>query len=694
MNKFSKIRITKKFYKTRNWINKRVSQSGLQEYTIFSIYAILTGVLVGTAAVLFHESINIIFDNFFDNFARENRLGFWIVIFIPTIGMLLQSLMIKISPDTAKHRGVSDVIKAVVLRGGFIKFRTTVFHFIAPVINMGFGGTVGPEGPAAQIGGGVASKLGQFLGLSDSQRRILTAAGSGAAIAAVFNSPMGGVFFAFEVILLHDFHSVTFAGLILASVSASAVARIFLGNEPTFIFGHTNIGPYSQLYLYILLGIFTGIFSVFYINYSEKIGNLFHDNILKKMPQWLAMALVGLALGVIGYFYPDAFGIGYKAINNILASVYPIHVVIILAAIKFIFVPLILSSGGFGGVFAPTLFIGAGLGYVFAVGINYLFGLSVDIPTFTLVAMGATLGGVNFIPLTSILIIFEMTRDYSLMIPLMFAVILSTIIVQWLAEEPVYIKHLEQSGLSIKKGKNIDILRSMRVKDLMRKSFIKVSINTTLPELVKYFISSDNKIIYVVDEQERVEGIISDAEMRPIITEYDSLKDFFVAADISNKYFTHLHKNDNLEYVFKLFAKFNYEEFPVVDTESEKLIGTLFKHDVITAYNKESFKNNVAEGISSELITIETTKWSQIADGYSIMEQKVPQNFVGKTLANLRLRNNYNVEVLMIKRSTTIFNADEKEEIIFPDANYVLRKDDIFVLFGADENLKKISNWK
>ena len=191
-----------------------------------------------------------------------------------------------------------------------------------------------------------------------------------------------------------------------------------------------------------------------------------------------------------------------------------------------------------------------------------------------------------------------------------------------------------------------------------------------------------------------MEGIISDAEMRPIITEYDSLKDFFVAADISNKYFTQLHKNDNLEYVFKLFAKFNYEEFPVADSETGKLIGTLFKHDVITAYNKESFKNNIAEGISSELKTIETTKWSQIADGYSIMEQKVPQNFVGKTLANLRLRNKYKVEVLMIKRPNSVFNSEEGEKIIFPHANYVLQKDDIFVLFGADENLSKISQWK
>ena len=168
----------------------------MPEYTLFSFYAVVIGAIVGLAVVLFHESIHWVEYLFFEyGTGAFFFLGGAAVILIPVIGLILQSLMIYFFPKIAKKRGVADVIKSVATRGGFIRFKTTVFHFIAPVISMGSGGTVGPEGPAAQLGGGVASKLAQVLSLSDSRRRMFTAAGSGAAIAAVFNTPLGGVFF-------------------------------------------------------------------------------------------------------------------------------------------------------------------------------------------------------------------------------------------------------------------------------------------------------------------------------------------------------------------------------------------------------------------------------------------------------------------------------------------------------------------
>ena len=156
--------------------------------------------------------------------------------------MLILSIMTYLAPDTAKKKGVSEIIKAVALRGGYIPFRTTLFHFIAPVLCIGTGNTVGPEGPVAQLGGGISSKIGSIIGLSDTRRRIFTAAGAGAVISAVFNSPLGGIFFALEIVLLNDFQTPTFSALVFASVTASAISRIFLGNTPTFIFDEISIG--------------------------------------------------------------------------------------------------------------------------------------------------------------------------------------------------------------------------------------------------------------------------------------------------------------------------------------------------------------------------------------------------------------------------------------------------------------------
>ncbi len=683
-----KAEFAKKFFRFRDGVYKRLLDSGMQDYTLFTVSAIFIGGVVGLAAVFFHETIDFLFEFFFKDFVFHNPFGYWILIFIPALGMFIQSMMIKFFPETAKKKGVTEVIKAVALRGGLIRFRTTIFHFIAPAINMGFGGNVGPEGPAAQIGGGIASKLGQLFGFSDARRRIFTAAGAGAAIAAVFNTPLGGVFFAFEVILLHDFQSATFSGLILASVTASAVTRIFLGNEPAFIFGETNIGEYNQFYLYILLGIFTGLISSLYISYSEKIGAVLQKRILKIAPQWLVMTTVGLALGAVGYFYPDVLGIGYEAINRILASNYPLQIVIILTVMKFIFVPLILSAGGFGGIFAPSLFIGAGAGFVFATILNTVFGMNVDATTYSLVSMGAVLGGINFIPIASILIIFEMTRDYTIIIPLMLSVIVSTIIVQLIVKESVHLKHLEKSGLSVTGGKQLDILRSIPVREIMRKNFILIKENTSLPELVSKYIESDNKTIYVINDENKLIGVISETEIRPIITEYETVKDLFVAADIANRRFPILREHDNLEYAMQIFGKSDYDELPVVDEESEELAGTVSRQDVINAYTKESFKQNLAEGLAVEIKTIDYSRWSKVADGYSVFEMRVPEIFVGKTLPELKIRNKYGVEVLMIKKRRSVIEEDEK--IIFPEQNYRFQPEDILVLFGSDENLKKI----
>ncbi|MCK5087031.1 MAG: chloride channel protein, partial [Melioribacteraceae bacterium] len=385
----------------------------MPEYTLFSLLAIITGAVVGVAAVLFHELIELFDYLFFEVLSSKIIfIGAAAIISIPLLGMLIQSLMTYLFPNTAKKRGVTEVIKAVATRGGYIPFRTTLFHAIAPAICIGSGGTVGPEGPAAQIGGGLASKLGQLFDLSDQRKRMFTAAGAGAAISAVFNTPLGGIFFALEIILLNDFHTATFSALILASVTASVISRIFLGDTPTFQFDTASIGQYQDFYLFIALGILAGILSIVFIKYSSAVKYLFNKNLLKKYPRWVLMALVGLLVGISGYFYNDIFGIGYNFINKLLANSVTWQVAAILLVMKFILVPLILGSGGFGGLFAPTLFIGACFGYLFAAALKYFWGMDVDTTTFVLVSMGAFLGGVNSIPISAILIIFEMTKDY------------------------------------------------------------------------------------------------------------------------------------------------------------------------------------------------------------------------------------------------------------------------------------------
>lgn len=671
-------------------------QIAFPEYTLFSLYAIIIGVAAGLASVFFHYSIDFFNRLFFERTAGGLYfLGAAFVIVIPAIGMLIQSIMILVAPEISKKRGVLEVIKAVAIKGGYIPFRTTIFHFFAPVICIGSGGTVGPEGPAAQLGGGVASKIATLLHLSDQRRRAFTAAGAGAAIAAIFNTPLGGVFFALEIILLNDFQTTTFSALILASVTASAISRIFIGNASIFSFPAPHIGEYHYFYLFILLGLLCGIIAVLFLKYDAFLSNLFRKKLLKLFPRWFLMILVGLLVGISGYYYKDIFGIGYRGINDVLSNSFSWQVVLILFLLKFLLVPLVLNSGGFGGTFAPSLFMGATAGYLFSYGVTTLTGVPADPTTFILVGMGATLGGINSIPITAILMIFEMTREYSFMLPLMLSVIISSSIVQIINKGSYHVKLLERQGFRFSEGRESRILKSILVEKIIRDDPIIVNVNAPLTEFVPKLIDSPHRIIYTKDSSGKLVGAISDSQIRPLITEYDSIKDSIIAQDIADTRLVKVKKSDDLDLVLKLLTKADIEELPVIsDDDENKIIGIVTKQDVLDTYNRESIRHDLADGLSREIQTLKQLKISKIADGYAIVERKPSQDFIGKTLAELKLRNKFGLEVLMIKKQKELFDeTDVKSKIVMPKHDYRIENDDILVLFGTEEQIIKSAEW-
>ena len=680
-------KIKKYFSSLRYSLQGLLSKHDFPEYSVFSILAIITGASVGLAVVFFHKLIGF-FEYVFFDFLLNNFLfiGVGVVIAIPIIGMLLQSLMIILFPKTAKRKGVIDVIKAVSTRGGYIPFRTTLFHALAPAISIGSGGTVGPEGPAAQIGGGIASKLGQLFDLSDQRKRMFTAAGAGAAISAVFNTPLGGIFFALEVVLLNDFHTATFSALILASVTASVVSRIFLGDSPTFQFSNLDIGSYENFYLFIILGILAGILSLLFIRYSSLISELFNKHLKKKYPQWLLMSVVGLFVGGVGLFYNEVFGIGYETMGRFLNENVAWQLVLILLIFKFLLVPLILSSGGFGGIFAPSLFIGAAFGYLFAYVLQTVFGIEVNTTTFVLVGMGAMLGGINSIPISAIMIIFEMTKEYAFILPLMLAVVMSTLIVQWKLKGTITAKHLEDEGFEISSGRDTAVLKSLTVADVMRKDIFTVSSGLPVATLINQLVDNPHNVVYTLDANGEINGVITDNEILPIVTEYDTLSKMLVANDIAKTKVTIVKETDNLDYVFKLLGVSSIHQFPVKNSKG-KIIGIIKRQDVISGYNKATMKLNVKDSFATDLRTLEHSNISHVADGYSIVEKMVPKSFVGKTVVDLKFRNKYGLEILMIKQKASILSHEEDDHVVIPEINYKFKENDFLVLFGADERI-------
>lgn len=680
----------------REFVQSKLRKLSLPDYLSFTIYAILIGIFAGLASVLFHKSIDF-FNRLFFEQTTEGLffLGAAAVIVLPAIGMLIQALMIKMAPDVAQKKGVSEVIKSVALRGGDIPLKTTIFHFLAPVICIGSGGTVGPEGPAAQLGGGVSSKICQLLGLSDLRRRVFTAAGSGAAIAAIFNTPLGGVFFAIELILLNDFSAPTLSAIILAAVTASTISRELLGNESVILFTSTDAGSYHYLYMYMILGIIGGLFSVLYIRYTNSTNYFFRKKLFQiGIPQWLIMVVVGLLVGVSGFYYKDIFGIGYSGINNILAGKVIWKVVLVLFVLKFILVPLVINSGGFGGMFAPSLFMGACLGFLFANGANYFLGMNLDITTYILVGMGTMLGGINTIPITAILMIFEMTQDYSFILPLMLAVIVSTSISRVVQKSSLHLRHLEEQGYQISEGRERNILKSILIGDIELKPINSISETTKLPELIEKIIKSPGSSIFVVNDSNKIKGVISEVELRPIMTEYENVKDFIVAMDIANPQTVFTTPSDNLDHVLRLFSKINADSIPVLsDDDKDLILGAINRSEVLEIYNRETLKANLAEGLSEDIKMIREVGTSSVATGYSITEINVTVDMVGKSLRELKIRSTHGLEVLMIKHSNELFDDYSQQEIIISaEPDYKLKWGDKLVLFGKDENIKEFRN--
>lgn len=677
----------------RAYIESKLSKISVPDYLSFTIYAIIIGAFAGLAAVLFHNSIEFFNKVFFEQTAEGLYfLGAAAIIVIPAIGMLIQALMIKIAPDVAAHKGVPEVIKSVALRGGYIPFKTTLFHFLAPVICIGSGGTVGPEGPAAQLGGGVSSKVCQLIGLSDARRRVFTAAGAGAAIAAIFNTPLGGVFFAIELILLNDFNAPTLSAVILASVTASTISRELLGNDSVFSFASPETGSYHYLYMYAILGLVAGLASVIYLRYNSVTGHFIRKKIFSKgIPQWLLMIIVGLLVGVSGYFFKDIFGIGYTGINHILAGNILWKVVLILFLLKFLLVPLVINSGGFGGMFAPSLFMGACIGFLFATAANTFLGLELDLTTYILVGMGATLGGINTIPITAILIIFEMSQEYSFILPLMLAVIVSTTFTRLVLKSSAQVQHLEEQGYQISEGKETNVLKSILINDIELKPINSIPENTRLPELVEKMIQNPGNSFYTVNENRTVTGVITEVELRPIMTEYENVKDVLVASDVANPHIVLVNQDDDLDQVLRLFSKIDADTIPVLSNDKEKkILGAIGRQEILSIYNRETLKLSLADGLSSEIKSIGSTGSSTVAAGYSIAELGVNPDLIGKSLIDLKIRSTFGLEVLMIKHPQEVFDAySEKDKIVSADPNYKLRRGDKLVVFGKDENIEK-----
>lgn len=395
----------------------------MTEPLILLFYAVIVGVVGGYGAVGFRKLIDL-FNGLFFNGLRHgfSFLGKADVLLLPVIGLIIVSIIVKFFAPEAKGHGVPEVMAAIAEHGSIIRPRVVIVKAFASALCIGSGGSVGREGPIVQIGSAFGSTLGQYLGLPERVLRLLVACGAGAGIAATFNAPVGGIMFATEVIL-GSFALQNFTAIVISSVVSAAIGRIYLGNHPSFPMPSYQMGHFSEYWIYVVLGLLAGLWSVIYIKVLYRIEDWFDA---RKWPFWAKAALAGGILGVVGIWFPQIFGVGYPTVNLALTNHLPLHLLVILLVLKLLATSITIAGGGSGGVFSPGLYQGSMLGGALGLIVFMLVPhTGIDPGALAAMAMAGVFAGSAQAPVTSIMMLFEMTGDYDIILPLMITSVLA-----------------------------------------------------------------------------------------------------------------------------------------------------------------------------------------------------------------------------------------------------------------------------
>ncbi|MBP9005438.1 MAG: chloride channel protein [Candidatus Marinimicrobia bacterium] len=667
-------------------LRMQIANNPLNEYIRLLFFAFLIGVLAGLVTLAFYKLIHLISYFLYDYLpARYYNLPKWTMALFPAVGGLIVGLMIKLWPRQPRQRGVVEVIKASFIGRGVIRVTTIIFNFIATAIFLGTGGSLGPEAPVAFLGAGSGSLIGQAFRVSENQRRVFLAAGTAGAIAAVFNAPIGGVFFAIEIVLFNNFQTLTFSALIISAITADYISRVFLGDQLLLTLPKVEMALSLNILYFAVLGIITGLFSLAFIRFSGKMHNFF-DAQKGRFAPLLRLTGLMLILGIVGLFFPQIIGIGYDAIQEIANNNYTWQILAIVFVLKFLFSGLLSAAGGFGGLFAPSLLMGAALGAFLAKGGNQVLGLSLDVAGFAIAGMGGMLAAVNSIPVTALLIIVEITGNYHLVLPLMLTVIMSYIIVHYVLKETVYSIELRQRGIQLFDGKELNVLKNVKIDQIMSYEFHKVYSTMDVKTLVKVIAEGAANIYWVENEQHKIIGFISWSDLKPLITDYQNLNTLVLVSDVMNPNVVSVKTDDTLDYVMKLFGRYNVDELPVTDPATGMLIGTVNRNRVIQLYNQEIFKRETAGDLATHIRYLDQTRFVEIDEDFSILEMSAPESMVNSTLKALDLRNRYHAQIILIKR----LDNKGRRIVITPRADTIILPNDILILAGPTKKLYEL----
>jgi CIC family chloride channel protein len=512
----------------------------------------------------------------------------WRRIVVPTLGSLVTGyLLFRFFPD-ARGSGIPQTRAAIFVNDGRISLRTVLGKFACCATSLASGIALGREGPSVHIGSGIASVIARRLGLSSRQVRWLVPVGASAALAAAFNTPIAAVIFSLEEIM-GDLHAPILGSVVLSSTTSWMVLHLVLGDEPLFhVAGYHLVDP-AELLVYIVLGLIGGLGSVAFVRLLLELRKAFAR--LPRRTAWAYPVAGGLCVGALGYFVPAVLGVGYDQVERVLNGNMVLSAVVVLAVLKIVATAVCYASGNAGGIFGPSLFIGAMIGGAVGHVAHLLFpGSTAGAGAYALVGMGTAFAGIIRTPLTSVLMIFEVTRNYTIIVPLMISNLIAFYISQRLQHEPIYEALARQDGLHLPTGSFRLLARQRRVSAALRPAPEPLAADTTVEEAQRRAMETDFGSWPVVDER-GLAGMVRRAEIATAIADGRGaapVRDLMDGVDsdaTDDDAVPHVHPDHPLSLALARMGATRHTVLPVVSRANARtILGVVTLADILDAY--------------------------------------------------------------------------------------------------------------
>ncbi len=636
------------------------------------ISAIAVGVISGTGVTLFRKLILFTQEIYWHDLAVVLGAKLpWAIIFIPMIGALVVSLL-RLKLDQAESRASN--------RDLGLSYSQIPLKTVAAALSLGSGASLGPEGPSVELGSNIGSLLGQMMQFSSERIRLLIGAGGAAGLAAGFNAPIAGVFFALEVLLRDSYRTnksspnSDVSVVVIASVISALVSQISLGERPAFSLPVYEVRSYWELPLYLGLGVLASVVALMFTRAIKQAKKFFAGEwaiapFMQKLPMPIKLLIGGLCVGIIALTFPEAMGIGYETVESILQDTpFTIPLLIILLVVKLLLTAISSASGFVGGIFAPSIFLGAVLGSLYGQAVAYFLPASIPIaasPAYALVGMAAVLAGTVRAPLTSVLLLFEMTRDYRIVLPLMAAVGLCAWVLDQIDTSKADRMIMQWSGLPA----DIEVLEKIKIAEVMTLNPASVKYSMPLLQAAQFITSGYHHSALVFDDINHLQGILTTQDIKRILSApaIDSPLEEMTVENICTREVLCTFADESLAEALKRMATRDLRQMPVVDRHQPKrVIGMVDRLAITTAYNTALTKRAIAARITATKVigSITNNTYTTISNVSNSGSSNIPSNSANdKSNDKDNNLSSLNNSLSTPLDSTSINNLDKESDI-------------------------------